>query len=92
MLTAKPSADIVRGQSVTFTASIFNQLNPPLDSTLSLTVTGPNNYYYYETQTVNASANSVAEYKFSWVIPDAAGTYAVEVGLVPAQLTAYDVL
>ena len=77
---------------MTFSASVFNELNPPLDSTLSLTVTGPNNYYYYKTQTVNAASNSVAEYKFSWVIPDAAETYVAMVGLVPSQLTAYDVL
>jgi hypothetical protein len=30
-------------------------------------------------------------YSFSWVVPDVSGTYMVEVGLVPAQLTAYDV-
>jgi subtilisin family serine protease len=90
LLTVGPSGVYVRGQSVTLTTSVFNELNPALDSTLALTVTGPNNYYYYETQTVNVTANSVEEYKFDWNIPDSAGTYVVEVGLVPAQLAAYD--
>ena len=32
----------------------------------------------------------IKDYSFSWVVPDSAGTYVVEVGLVPTQLTAYD--
>ena len=37
-----------------------------------------------------AADAAVGEYRFSWSIPDVAGTYVVEVGVVPAQLTAYD--
>lgn len=32
----------------------------------------------------------VKDFSFSWVVPEVVGTYVVEVGLVPAQLTAYD--
>jgi hypothetical protein len=39
---------------------------------------------------VAVGANEVKDYSFNWVVPDVAGTYIVEVGLVPAQLTAYD--
>jgi hypothetical protein len=35
-------------------------------------------------------ADVVRDYGFSWVVPEAAGTCVVEVGLVPVQLTAYD--
>jgi hypothetical protein len=91
LISVEPSqAAYLRGQQMTFAVTVFNQLNPPLDSTLTLTVTGPDNYYYYGFQSVNVTADTVGEYKFSWSIPDAAGTYVVEVGLVPAQLTAYD--
>jgi hypothetical protein len=48
------------------------------------------NYYYVDFQSVNVAANAVGEYTFSWIIPDVAGTYMVETGLVPSQLTAYD--
>jgi len=57
---------------------------------LALTVTGPNGYYHYDFQPISVGVNEVKDYSFSWVIPDAAGTYTVEVGLAPAQLTAYD--
>jgi hypothetical protein len=75
---------------VTLTVDVFNQLKPPLDSTLTLTVTGSYNYYYFDSQPVSVSASAVGEYSFVWVVPDVAGTYVVEVGLAPAQLTAYD--
>jgi hypothetical protein len=35
-------------------------------------------------------ADVVRDYSFGWVVPDAAGTCVVEVGLVPPMLTAYD--
>ena len=38
----------------------------------------------------SVSADSVHEYSFIWNIPAVTGTYVVEVGLVPAELTAYD--
>jgi hypothetical protein len=75
---------------VTFNVDVLNQLCPALTSTLTLTVTGPNNYYYYDFQSINVTVNSVGEYSFTWTTPGTAGTYVVEVGLVPAQLTAYD--
>ncbi len=40
---------------------------------------------------ITVTSNSVSEYSFNWNIPNVAGTYVVEVGLVPAQLTACDV-
>ena len=36
------------------------------------------------------AADAVEAYRFSWSIPNVAGTYMVEVSLIPAQLTAYD--
>jgi hypothetical protein len=75
---------------LTLKATVFNQLNPALESTLSLLVTGPGGYYKYDFQPVSVRANEIKEISFSWVIPDIAGNYMVEVSLVPAQLTAYD--
>jgi hypothetical protein len=90
LTTAPNQASYMRGQPVTLTVNVFNQLNPPLDSTLTLTVTGPDNYYYFDLQPISVSADAIREYSFVWVVPDAAGTYMVEVGLAPAELTAYD--
>ena len=70
--------------------NVFNQLNPHLESTLTLTVTGPGNYYYFDFQTVNMTTDTVNEYSFTSSTPNVAGTYVMEVSLVPAQLTAYD--
>jgi hypothetical protein len=75
---------------VTFTVNAFNQLNPALESTLTLTVTGPSGYYYFDFQSISVAADAVWEYSFSWTVPDVAGTYVVEASLVPSQLTAYD--
>ncbi len=90
-LSVNPNqAQYSRAQPLTFTVDVLNQLNPALNSTLTLTVTGPNKYYYFDFQTVNVTADSVSEYSFAWNIPNVAGTYIVEVSLVPSQLTAYD--
>jgi uncharacterized repeat protein (TIGR02543 family) len=80
------------GQLASFSVNVFNQLNPLLNSTLTLTITSPKGYSYYDFQPINVSANSVAEYSFSWVVPNIDGKYVVETDLVPAQLTAYDVV
>jgi hypothetical protein len=80
----------VKSQPVTLTVNVFNQLNPPLESTLTLTVTGPENNYYFDFQTISVAADTVREYSFVWVVQNVAGTYVVEVALVPAQLTAYE--
>jgi poly(3-hydroxybutyrate) depolymerase len=80
----------LRGQTVTFTVNVLNQLNPALGSSLTLTVTGPSNYGYFNVQPIDVPAGAVGEYNFNWVVPKVAGMYVVEVGLVPVQLTAYD--
>jgi uncharacterized membrane protein len=91
LLTENPAeATYAPGQSVTLTVDVLNQLGPPLNSTLTLTVTGPGGYYHFDFQTVNVTANEVKEYSFTWTVPAVAGTYVVEVSLVPPQLTAYD--
>ena len=78
------------GSPLTFGVTVLNQLSPSLNSSLTLTVTGPSGYYLYDFQPIAVAANETKDYSFSWVVPDVAGTYVVEVGLVPAQLTAYD--
>lgn len=80
----------VVGQSLTLKVTAFNELNPALESTLALTITGPDGYYYYDFQPLAVAADEIKDFSFSWVVPDVAGRYVVEVGLVPAQLMAYD--
>jgi hypothetical protein len=75
---------------VTFAVNVFSQLLQASESTLTLAITGQNGYYYFDFQRINVAADAVSEYSFAWVVPDVAGTYVVEVCLVPAQLTAYD--
>ena len=90
LLSLEPNqATYVRGQSVTFAVNVFSQLVQTSESTLTLTITGPSGYYYFDFQRINMTAAAVSEYSFTWVVPDVAGTYVVEVGLAPAQLTAY---
>ena len=90
LLDAEPRADYVGGQEVSFTVSVLNQRNPRLEATLTLTVTGPGGYGFYDFLPVMVSANGVSDYGFSWVVPNVDGRYVVEASLVPAQLTAYD--
>jgi hypothetical protein len=79
-----------KGESVSLAVTVFNQLNPSLDSTLTLTVTGPGGYSFYDFQPISVAANSLGEYSFTWSAPNTAGTYVVEIGLAPSLLTAYD--
>jgi hypothetical protein len=53
-----------------------------LESILTLTVSGAGEYGYFDFQTINVTVNVVREYRFRWSIPDIAGAYVVEVGLV----------
>jgi len=39
---------------------------------------------------VAVGADEVKDYSFTWSIPNVVGAYVVEVGLVPAQLSACD--
>ena len=91
LLTAEPGlGSYVRGQSLVLDVTVLNQLFPALNSTLALTITGPGNYYYCDFQSVNVTADAVGDYSFAWIVPNVAGRYVVEVGLVPSRLTAYD--
>jgi pimeloyl-ACP methyl ester carboxylesterase len=91
LLTPNPIQDsYVSGQSVSFAVSVFNQRNPKFGSSLTLTVTGPGNYGYFEVQPMSVVAGAVEEYSFSWVVPNVAGKYVVEVELAPSMLTAFD--
>lgn len=65
-------------------------MNPAFESTLTLTISGAEGYYHYDFQRIAVPADGVKDYSFSWTVPDAVGMYVVEVGLVPAQLTAYE--
>ena len=91
LLGVQPNQDAyVRGQQLTLFVTVFNEYNPALDGILTLTISGVSEYCYFDFQTINVTENAVREYSFDWSTPDAAGAYVVEVGLVPAQLTAYD--
>ena len=90
LLNIVPQTTYAKGQQVTFTVCVLNQQNPKLETTLTLTITGPTGYSFYDFQVINVTANGINEYSFNWVVPNVAGTYMVETSLVPAQLTAYD--
>ena len=91
LLSVQPSqTTCMEGKSITLAVDVLNQLNPAFNSTLTLTVTGPNNYYYLDLQPISVPAGSVVRSSFSWFAPNMAGTYIAETELAPAQLTAYD--
>jgi hypothetical protein len=91
LLTVEPSRAVyAKGEALTLSVTVFNDGGLVLASSLTLTVTGPGGYYFFDFQSVNMTSDAVGEYKFGWNIPAVAGTYVVEVELVPPQLTAYD--
>ncbi len=91
LLTVDPDQSTYSlGQELSLFVNVFNQQNPALNSTLSLTVTGPGDYYLFDFQNIVVAVDTVGEYSFGWVVPDVAGTYVVEVSLIPPTLTAYD--
>jgi hypothetical protein len=77
------------GQSVCLDVTVLNEAGSPVNSTLTLTVTGSRSYGYFDFDRINATVGS-SDYSFTWAVPKVAGTYIVEVSLVPMQLTAYD--
>jgi hypothetical protein len=91
LLNFQPYQEVYsKGQQFTFSVTVLNQANPTLEGILMLSVSGPDKYCYSDFQTVNVTADAIKEYSFEWIVPNAAGTYVIEVNLVPAQLTAYD--
>ena len=90
LLNTCPQSTYTKGQQATVTVTVLNQKNPQLNATLTLTVTDPGGYSFYDFQPITVSANGINEYSFNWLVPNATGTYIVEAGLVPVQLTAYD--
>ena len=57
---------------------------------MSLIITGPDNYYHFDSQSINIATDSVNIFSFAWNIPAVAGTYGVEVNLVPIKMSAFD--
>ena len=49
------------GETITFRVHVFNQRNPALDSTLTLAVAGPGEYYYFDFQRISMAADAIAE-------------------------------
>ena len=91
LLTVEPNRAVYsKGQALTVCVTVFNDNGPALESSLTLTATGPEKYGFYDMQPVSVAAGEVREYSFSWDVPDVAGSYMVEASVVPPQLTAYD--
>lgn len=91
LLTVEPDQVIYsRGQELTLMVNVFNLQSPPLESTLTLTVSGPGDYWYFDFDRISVAADVVGVYSFGWRVPDVAGVYRVQMSLVPPQLTAYD--
>jgi hypothetical protein len=90
LLDSDPHAVPLRGQKVTFEVTVLNQQNPPLQTTLTLTITGPDGYSHYDFQPINVGANDGFDYSFDWAVPNVQGQYIVSTSLAPATLTAYN--
>jgi hypothetical protein len=91
LLSEDPNqATYTKGQSLNLDVTVLNLQGSTFNSTLTLTVTGPGQYYHYDSQPLAVGANNVAAYSFGWTVPGVSGEYFVEVELVPPVLTAYD--
>jgi predicted esterase/3',5'-cyclic AMP phosphodiesterase CpdA len=91
LLNVQPNQEIyARGQPLILSVTVLNQANPALEGILTLTISGSGKYCYLDFQAINVTADSVREYSFEWNMPNVAGTYVLEVNIVPTQLTAFD--
>jgi hypothetical protein len=89
-LIVEPSqAAYTLGQSLTLDVTVLNEASSYVNSTLTLSITGPRGYGYFDFDRINATVG-FSDCSFTWTVPNAAGTYVAEVSLVPMQLTAYD--
>jgi hypothetical protein len=89
-LSVEPSqAAYTPGQSLTLDVTVLNEASSYVNSTLTLSITGPRGYGYFDFDRINATVG-FSDCSFSWTVPGVAGTYVVGVSLVPVQLTAYD--
>jgi hypothetical protein len=79
-----------RASSTSFNVLVTNPGSTTMQTTLYLEITGPGGYYYFDTQQISATGSSTGEFQFDWQIPStlSAGTYIVNVGLIPGKPTA----
>ena len=80
----------VDGQIVTLSITVFNSANSPLNATVTLQITGPNNYLLFDVVQVKVNANSAATAYYDWAVPSKAGTYTVIAGFLPPSVGGAD--
>jgi len=88
-LLVSGSTSTTRGNSATFDVLITNP-SSSLSTTLYFEVTGPDGYFYFDTQQVTVPAGERGRLQFTWQVSSAvnAGQYNVFVGLIPPKPSA----
>jgi uncharacterized repeat protein (TIGR02543 family) len=89
LLLSAPSTAI-HSQSLTLSITVFNPTSTGLPASVSIQITGPNNYVSFDTVQVNVASQSYATVYYDWSVPNQTGQYTVAVGLLPPQPAATD--
>jgi hypothetical protein len=74
-----------QGQSVTMSITVFNPTSSALNANVTVQITGPSNYVWFDVVQVQVAASSQLTTYYDWTVPSQSGTYLVTVGLLSAR-------
>lgn len=74
-----------RGRLVSLSITVFNPTSPALNANVTVQITGPSNYVYFDVVQVHVAASLQLTTYYDWTVPNQAGTYSVTVGLLSAN-------
>ena len=81
LLSAPPTA--TQGQTMTLSVTVLNPSGSDLNATISIQLTGPNNYTSFDVVQLRVGGNSQSTGFYDWPVPYQPGTYTVVAGLLP---------
>jgi hypothetical protein len=84
-----------KGEKTTLTVVLFKTTDEVHEGDMYIEIAGPSGYHHYDTKKLKkgVASQSMRSHGFKWHIPSNAqtGTYKIMTGLLPPQLSAYDV-
>jgi glucose/arabinose dehydrogenase len=84
------AATSLRGQTTPLTITIFNPTSTALSTQVTVAITGPNSYTYFDTAQVSVASQSETTIQIDWTAPNQSGNYTVTVALLPPRTGAFD--
>ena len=77
-------------QTVTLFVTVFNPTGSAANESVTIQITGPNNYVSFDVIQVEVSGNSRSTGYYDWIVPSTSGTYAVIASFLPPTLGGVD--